>query len=84
MVQNHPSNAIKVALIGDVGVGKSTILSVLQGESFSTFYVQTKGKKMQQNLEIFLLISHNLYSLAFSSFLELFASVFISAIMCEP
>lgn len=49
MVQNYPTNGIKVALIGDCGVGKSSILSILQGEVFSAFYVQTKGKNVQQS-----------------------------------
>ncbi|XP_031561821.1 ras-related protein Rab-13-like [Actinia tenebrosa] len=44
MVQNNTSNGLKVALIGDGGVGKSSILSILQGEVFSACYVQTKDR----------------------------------------
>ncbi|KXJ21688.1 ras-related protein Rab-13 [Exaiptasia diaphana] len=44
MPQNPSSNGLKVALVGDSKVGKSTILSRLLGDSFSPLYVQTKER----------------------------------------
>jgi ABC-type transport system involved in cytochrome bd biosynthesis fused ATPase/permease subunit len=45
MARNSAPTGLKVAIIGDSGVGKSTILSILLGESFSSCYVKTNGKK---------------------------------------
>lgn len=38
-----PKHTAKVVLVGDSGVGKSTILSSFRGERFNPCYVQTRG-----------------------------------------
>ena len=39
-----PKKTAKVVLVGDSGVGKSTILSSYRGERFNPLYVQTRGE----------------------------------------
>lgn len=39
-----PKQTAKVVLVGDSGVGKSTILSSYRGERFNPCYVQTRGE----------------------------------------
>lgn len=39
----QPRHTAKVVLVGDSGVGKSTILSSYRGERFNPCYVQTRG-----------------------------------------
>ena len=39
-----PKKTAKVVLVGDSGVGKSTILSTYRGERFNPLYVQTRGE----------------------------------------
>ena len=39
-----PKQAAKVVLVGDSGVGKSTILSSYKGERFNPCFVPTRGE----------------------------------------
>lgn len=39
-----PRKVAKIVLVGESGVGKSSILSTYFGEPFSHVYVQTKGE----------------------------------------
>ena len=39
-----PKKVAKVVLVGESGVGKSTILSTYFGEPFNHIYVQTRGE----------------------------------------
>ena len=40
----RPKRVAKVVLVGDSGVGKSTILSTYTGEPFSSVYFKTRGE----------------------------------------
>ncbi|KAJ7394120.1 GTP-binding protein [Desmophyllum pertusum] len=45
--QPGPNQTVKVVLVGDSGVGKSTILSSYRGERFNPCYVQTQEREIK-------------------------------------
>ena len=50
-------NSLKVIIVGDSGVGKSSILARFRGEKFNTTYIQTRGTVLKIKYIILILMA---------------------------